>query len=95
MSLADNHFKKSPLSYLDYTVDWEDWLDTGETISSVVWTVQTGLTYSSDDDTNTTTSATCWISGGTVGTKYSLVCKIVTSDGRTAARTIYVTVEDR
>ena len=94
MSLADNHFSKSPLAKLDYTVDWEDWLATGETISSATWTIPSGLT-DEENESNTTTSATAWVSGGSVGTEYQLVCKIVTSEAREDARTIRITVESR
>lgn len=94
-TLVDRHWGQSVLAKLDYTVDWVDWLADGETIVTATWTVPAALTYSSDEDTKTTTSATCWISGGVVGTRYSLVCKITTSEGREDARTIYVTVENR
>jgi hypothetical protein len=54
-----------PNANLDYTVDWADWLVDGETISSSTWIVPTGLTagVASHD----TTTAWCWISGGTAG----------------------------
>jgi hypothetical protein len=77
---------------LDYTVDWTDWIG-ADTISSVTWTVATGLTKESQ--ANTTTTATVWISGGTVGTDYSVECKITTAGGRTDERTITIRVRNR
>ena len=95
MSLKDNHFFKSPYAKLDYTVNLVDWLADGETISSVSYTVQDGLTEDTDLRSNTTTSATTWVSGGTLGTKYSILYVITTSAWRTVARTIYVTIAVR
>ena len=93
MGLADTHYAKSPLAKLDYSVDWSQWLGAAETITAVEWTVAAGLAVT--DSSHTGTTATVWVSGGSVGTRYSLVCAITTSEGREDARTLYVTVEDR
>jgi len=93
MSLADNHWSKSPLATLDYTESWANWLGDAEAITSSSWTVDSGLTKDSESDDGTT--STVWVSGGSVGTRYAMVCKIVTNEGREDARTLYVTVEDR
>lgn len=91
--MADNrHFTKDPDGVLDYQIDWSDWLGT-DTIVTSTWTVGTGITK--DSDTNTTTTATIWLSGGTAGTTYELTNEIVTTDGRTDNRTIYVTVKEK
>lgn len=81
-------FIKDPSAVLDYAFDWSDWLASGETISSVVVTVPTGITK--DSNTNTTTVVTVWLSGGTDETEYAVACKIVTSAGRTDERTITI-----
>lgn len=80
-------FLKDPNATVDYAVDWSDWLGS-DTISSVAWTVPDGITKSAE--TNTTTKATIWLSGGSVGNKYDVVCRITTSDGRTDDRTITI-----
>ena len=85
-------FIKDPDAVLDFTVDWSDWLDS-DTIASVTWVVPTGITK--DSDTKTTTTATIWLSGGTVGTNYSIVCRITTAGGRTDDRTFVVKCKDR
>ena len=85
-------FFKDPDAVLDYQVDWSDWLDS-DTILSSDWTVPTGITE--DSDTNTTTTATIWLSSGTVGTEYSLVNRIVTAGGRKDDRTIIIRVRGR
>lgn len=86
-------FKKDPDAVLDYQWDWSDWLATGDTISSYTVTPDTGLTL--DDDSNDSTSVTAWLSGGTAGAIYNVVCNIVTTGGREDDRTIVIEVEER
>lgn len=78
---------------LDFGVDWSDWLDTGETISTSTYTVTAGITK--DSDSNTTTASTIWLSGGTDGTSYTITNEIVTSDSRTDNRSFTVKVVER
>jgi hypothetical protein len=86
-------FVKDPSAVLDYQWDWSAWLGTGETIASHVVTAATGLTKASDSAT--TTTVTAWLSGGTAGTDYNVVCRIVTSASRTDERTIVIAVQER
>lgn len=83
---------KDPQAVLDYRVDWSAWLST-DTIASVVWTVPSGITQASA--TNTTTSATIWLSSGEAGTDYLVGCRITTAGGRTDERSILVSVRQR
>ena len=85
-------FIKDPDSVLDYQINWATWLGS-DTISTSTWTVPTGITKVTDS--NTTTTATIWLSGGTAGTEYDLTDRIVTAGGRTADRTITVKVSDK
>jgi hypothetical protein len=82
-------FQKRAGSTLDYKVDWATWLST-DTISTSSWTVPTGLTKASES--NTTTSATVWVSGGTIGTTYEIINTIITAAGRTDYRTVTITI---
>lgn len=84
---------KDPDAVLDYAFSWASWLDTGETISSRVVTVSSGLTKDSDVEADGVVTA--FLSGGTVGTTYTVACKITTSQGRTDERSVYIQVEDR
>lgn len=86
-------FQKDPAAVLDWAFDWSAWLASGETITSRVVTVPTGITK--DSDTEAAGKVTVWLSGGTAGMSYSVACKIVTSAGRTDERTIWVQVADR
>lgn len=90
--MAFPSFTKDPDAVLDYKVDWSDWLDT-DTIVTSDWTVPTGLTL--ELETNTTTIATAWLSGGTVATSYNVTNEITTADGRTDDRTITIKVKER
>ena len=83
---------KDPNATLDYKLDWSAWLTT-DTISTVTWTVPTGITQTAA--TNTTTSATIWLSGGTVGTRYTVVCRITTTAGRIDERSLLVSVQQK
>ena len=83
---------KDPDEILDYTFDWSTWLG-ADTIASDVVTVDAGLTK--DSDSNTTTAVTVWLSGGTAGTAYKVSSKVTTAAGRTAERTIIITVKER
>jgi len=87
-----NEFTKDPDAVLDYTWDWEDWLDS-DTISSSSVIVESGLT--ADSDSNTTTTATVWLSGGTLGEDYKVTNRIVTAGSRTDDRTIIIKVREQ
>jgi hypothetical protein len=86
-------FVKDPESVLDYNFDWSGWLDTNETIASFTVTADTGLTV--DSSTEAAGKVTAWLSGGTEGTRYKVVCEIVTDAGRTDDRTITIVVTER
>jgi hypothetical protein len=96
-----NSFLKDPNAVLDLTNGNgnTNWLASGETIASHVITPETGLTVDSSAETDTNTSVTVWLSGGTAGsptgTHYTVACKIVTTDSRTDERTMTITVLER
>jgi len=70
---------KDPNSTLDFVVDWTAWLN-GDTISTVTWMVTAGITKTSES--NTTTTATIWLSGGQSRSVYPITCRITTAGGR-------------
>ena len=86
-------FRKDPDEVLDYQFDWSEWLQSGETISTSTWEVETGITK--DSDTNTTTTTTIYLSSGTDGETYTITNTIETNVSRTAVRSAEVVVEDR
>ena len=86
-----------PSEKLDFTANFADWLDSSVFITGTpVWTIfPTGPTLSSQ--TNTTTLATTFVEGCTLGVVYQLTCQIVTDAGvpQTAERTITLSCEQR
>lgn len=103
-----NRFVKDSNEVLDYKFDFRantnqsdtnlsDYLAAGETISSYTITEDTGITVDSDNLSDSDTSVTVWLSGGTTGIDYNVVCQIVTSSTptRTVERTIVVQVRDK
>jgi len=85
-------FEKDPNAILDYVIDWGTWL-AGDTIITSTWTAETGITAVSD--TETATTATVWLSGGTAGSDYNVVNRIVTALGRTDDRTLLIRVREQ
>lgn len=87
-------FTKDPDALLDYTLDWstDGWLGS-DTIASVTWVIPAGITKTTD--TNTTTTATAWLSGGTVDTDYTVTCRITTAGGRIDDRSLLIQVRNR
>jgi hypothetical protein len=86
-------FLKDPDAVLDYVFDWSTWLASGETISTSAITVESGITKNSES--NTTTTATVWLSGGTEGSRYKITSRITTNQGRTDDRSAIVRVTNR
>lgn len=83
---------KDPAATLDFGWLWAPWL-AGDTIVTSTWTVPADLTKVSES--NTTTTATVWISGGTVGQVYTLVNHITTAAARQDERSMQIVVRDR
>lgn len=78
---TSRQFERDPDSVKDYTEDWSDWLPSGDTISDSTWTVVSG-DVTIDSDSNTTTTTTVWLSGGTLGTWAKVTNHITTAAGR-------------
>lgn len=87
--------EKNTASVLDYKWDWVDWLATSETISSKTISAPAGLTVDSSSIAADGKSVTVWLSGGTFGAEYEVVCTIVTSAGRTEKRSIKINMTNR
>jgi hypothetical protein len=79
-------FVKDPDEVLDYVRDWSAVLVGGDTIATSTWTPETGITVNSSSHDDTT--ATVWISGGTLGADYGVLNRITTTAGRTLDHTL-------
>lgn len=84
---------KDPNAVLDYQISWASWLGTSETISSSDWIVDSGITK--DTASNTTTTATIWLSGGTDKIDYTVTNRITTNQGRTNDQSLLIQVRQR
>lgn len=86
------YITKDPDATLDYTLDWSTWLG-ADTIASVAWTLPSGITL--ETQSNTTTTATAWISGGSAGVTYRVTCRITTAGSRIDDRSFRLNVAER
>lgn len=93
---------KDPDSTLDFTRNWKEWLEPGETIAASEWYVSgpnealkigSGVYAPTKDDTTTTV----WLIGGTVGASYRITNKITTSNSppRIDERTFQLKISQR
>jgi hypothetical protein len=83
--------RKNPTAKLDFSVNYAPWLASGVTISSSAWTVPSGLTEVSES--NTTTTATVILSGGTEGKIYEVINDVILSSATmTDRRTLRIII---
>jgi hypothetical protein len=89
--------RKDPDAVLDYTFNWADYLQpTADTIASVAWVTPTApgsITVVSSSSTPTT--ATAFVSGGVLGQKEVLTCRITTTGGRVDDRSVLLRIVER
>ena len=83
---------KDPNAVLDYGFNWSGWLN-GDTISTHEIIAPEGITV--DSSATDGSSVTTWVSGGTAGSTYRLVCRINTAGGRKEDRSLHLIVTDR
>jgi hypothetical protein len=81
------YIEKDPYAQLDYSLDFSNYLPTGDTISTVSITV--------DSNSNTDTVATAIISGGTAGTIYNVEFKITTANALQDSRNFRIKVLEK
>jgi hypothetical protein len=92
-SKIEKEFEHAPLANLDYGFDWTLWLEDGETITTSLWDVSSGLTKSNEQNVLGVTSL--FVEGGVINTRYKLVNSIVTSMERKDSRTITLFCKQR
>ena len=90
MIITDLH--QTPTDKLDYTIDYTSWLElVGDTISTVAWTIPAPLTPS--NQTNTSYTATTFLTGGTPGSTYRIDCQITTAASPSRIKTASFTLK--
>lgn len=84
---------KDPQAFLDYSIDWSAWLPSGDTIVTSTWMADGGITISME--TNTSTTSTVWIAGGTTNVLHRATNQITTAAGRINNQSISIAVASR
>lgn len=77
---------KDPDSFLDYGLDWSDWMPEGDYIISNTWfsdDTQSNLILSDFDYVVESHFTKCWIRGGELNNVYIITNRIETFGGRT------------
>jgi hypothetical protein len=77
---------------LDYVIDWAARLS-NDIIFSSTWIVPTGIVM--DSNSNTDSSTTIWLHGGTIGSTYELLNRIVTTGGRTMDQSVKLKIKEK
>ena len=97
MKLA--RFVKAPAERKRYSIDYSDWLDTGETISSVAFIPSPLATGGLEVDAYTlstpATSVVFFATAGIDGTTYTLEVVVTTSGGQIKEDQILFSVRDQ
>jgi hypothetical protein len=94
---------KDPDSTLDYSIAWLDRLSSGVTISTATWTIPAGLTKVSEQVNGAPvvsngrtfpigTVALVRLSGGTIGTRYTCLCRATLSSAEVDEQSIIIDV---
>ncbi len=93
--MADN-FKatKDPDEKIDFGINWATWLES-DTISASTWVIVPSGGIVVDSESETSTVATVWLTGGKTGTTYKVRNFITTAAGRSPPRTIHVKVMEK
>jgi hypothetical protein len=86
---------KDPDDILDYSFDWTSRLTSGDTISASTWIVPTGIVKNSDSIGPGSKTTIIWLSGGTIGVKYTLTNRITTVAGRQIDQSVDIKVKTR
>lgn len=79
-------------AFLDYALDWSDWLVAGDEIDDSMWTADSDLTLNSQAVSGALTSV--WVQGGSVGKWYAVTNTVTSLQGRSDQRTIRLLIVD-
>lgn len=85
---------KDPNADLDYTFDWNDWFEEGDTDEIVGYEILVPSELTLGTHSLSQGEVRYWISGGVPGTTYEIVCEIETLAGRTDQRTARLPVKN-
>ncbi len=74
--------QKQPSEYLDYNVDFTEWMPEDDQIASAVVTVSPEGELTTDNVSIMTPIVKFWAAGGVTGKQYKVSVKITTEGGR-------------
>lgn len=90
------NFVKSPVERKRYEIDYSEWLDTGETVSSVTFTPSPiesgGLQVDAYSIANPATAVVFFVNFGNAGSNYVLDVQMTTSGGQIKEDTVLFSV---
>lgn len=93
------YIEKDPFAELDYSLDWTNWMPSGEVISALSVNVETisgdASPLALDSTGNTDYVATANLSGGTAGNIYNVEYRITTDNGKKDSRNIRIKIVER
>ena len=99
------YIEKAPTANLQYAIDFTDYLNSGDSISSATVAISTASgdstndlrlpTNAATDVTLTSTIVSIRLSGGTVGNVYNVDVTIVTSNGDTDKRRFRIVITNK
>ena len=91
---------KDPEAQLTYTLDWTDWLPTGDTITALDWSIGARANdpaplVEESSGIQSGTKTYIELSGGQLNKVYTVTAKVTTADGLIDRRAFRVRVENR
>tara|TARA_Y100001938_G_C8062410_1_gene418122 strand:- start:281 stop:610 length:330 start_codon:yes stop_codon:yes gene_type:complete len=91
--------EKDPFAILDYSLDFSNWMPSGDSVASATITVQTisgdASPLAKDSQAINSDVVTATLSAGTAGNVYNVEYKIVTSNALQDSRNIRIKVVER
>tara|TARA_B100001964_G_scaffold182827_1_gene202368 strand:- start:452 stop:781 length:330 start_codon:yes stop_codon:yes gene_type:complete len=93
------YIDKDPYAILDYSLDWTNWMPSGDVIDSITVTAETitgdASALAVDSSSATDYVVTAVISAGTAGNIYNVEYRIITDNGKRDSRNIRIRVVER
>tara|TARA_B100001094_G_C17612006_1_gene521686 strand:- start:202 stop:519 length:318 start_codon:yes stop_codon:yes gene_type:complete len=86
--------RKDPSAVMNYTIDYQTYLDSGDSITSHTITVDTGITKDSSSIHSNSKKILMQLSGGTAQTAYTIKVSASTNDGLTFIHRFRIKCED-
>jgi hypothetical protein len=90
---------KDPQSTLDYSIDWQDWLENSDNITNSTWTISTFTDDENPIEEETSAYvngvATILLSGGTDGKIYRITNTITTANDLIDERYFRIVVKNK